>query len=122
MEAWDAIPYNAAIMAQYGVNVSLNSDSDERVRRLYQEAQKVVRYGDVAENDALEMITINPAWQLGIDDRVGSLEVGKDGDVAIFNAHPLSNFARVDMTLIEGQVFFDRQKDSESRSEEDDND
>ena len=122
MEAWDAIPYNPAIMAQYGVNVSLNSDSDERVRRLYQEAAKVVRYGNVAENEALKMITINPAWQLGIDDRVGSLEVGKDGDVAIFSAHPLSNFARVEMTLLEGQVFFDREKDIASRAEEVDND
>ena len=118
MEAWDAIPYNAAVMQQYGVNVSLNSDSNETVRRLYQEAAKVVRYGDVSQDDALRMITINPASQLGIDDRVGSIEVGKDGDLAIFNAYPLSNFARVEMTLIDGQVYFDREQDLAHRAEE----
>ena len=118
VEAFDAIPYNAAIMQQYGVNVSINSDSNETVRRLYQEASKVVRYGDVSENDALRMITINPALQLGIDGQVGSIEVGKDGDLAIFNAHPLSNFARVDMTLIDGQVYFDREQDLANRAVE----
>ncbi len=117
MEAWDAIPYNAAIMAQYGVNVSLNSDSDERVRRLYQEAAKAVRYGNVSQDDALKMVTINPAMQLEIDDRVGSLEVGKDGDIAIFSEHPLSNYANVEMTLIEGQVYFDREQDIATRTE-----
>ncbi len=117
MEAWDAIPYNPAIMAQYGLLVSLNSDSDERVRRLYQEAAKAVRYGNVSQDDALKMVTINPAIQLEIDDRVGSLEVGKDGDIAIFSEHPLSNYANVEMTLIEGQIYFDREQDIATRTE-----
>src|SRR3970282_2382433 len=73
IEAWDAIPYNAAIMAAHGVNVSLNSDSDELARRLYWEAAKAVKYGGVPEDEALKMITLHPAWQLGVDREVGSL-------------------------------------------------
>lgn len=116
-EAWDAIPYNAAIMTKYGVNVSINSDSDERVRRLYEEAARALHYssGEITENDALKMITINPAMQLGIENRVGSIEVGKDGDIAIFSAHPLSSYTRVDMTMIEGQIYFDREEDLKHR-------
>ena len=75
-------------MAAHGVHVSLNSDSDELARRLYREAAKAVKYGGVSEDEALKMITLNPAWQLGIDKRVGSLEAGKDADLAIFSAHP----------------------------------
>jgi imidazolonepropionase-like amidohydrolase len=108
MEAWDAIPHNAAIMADRGVRVSINSDSDERARRLYQEAAKAMHYGGVSEEEALRMITLHPAWQLGVDKRVGSIEVGKDADLAIFNAHPFAPHARVEMTLIDGRVFFDR--------------
>ena len=108
MEAWDAIPYNAALMAERGVVVTINSDSDERARRLYQEAAKAMHYGGASEQDALKMITLNAAKQLGIDKRVGSIEVGKDADLAIFTAHPFAPNARVDMTLIDGRVFFDR--------------
>jgi imidazolonepropionase-like amidohydrolase len=108
LEAWDAIPHNAAIMAQRGVRVSINSDSDERARRLYQEAAKAMHYGGVAEEEALKMITLNAAWQLGIDNRVGSIEVGKDADLAIFNGHPFAPASRVEMTLVDGRVFFDR--------------
>jgi imidazolonepropionase-like amidohydrolase len=108
MEAWDAIPHNAALMAQRGVVVTINSDSDERARRLYQEAAKAMHYGGASEQDALKMITLNAAKQLGIDKRVGSIEVGKDADLAIFTAHPFAPNARVDMTLIDGRVFFDR--------------
>lgn len=108
MEAWDAIPYNMAIMAERGVRVSINSDSDERARRLNQEAAKAMHYGGVSEDEALKMITLHPAWQLGVDKRTGSIEVGKDADLAIFNAHPFSPQARVEMTLIDGRVFFDR--------------
>ncbi len=111
MEAWDAIPYNAAIMAAHGVSVSLNSDSDELARRLYWEAAKAVKYGGVPEDQALRMVTANPAWQLGIDARVGTLEVGKDADIAIFSAHPFSPEARVEKTLVDGVVYFDRARD-----------
>jgi imidazolonepropionase-like amidohydrolase len=111
MEAYDAIPYNAAIMAAHGVNVSINSDSDERARRLYWDAAKMVKYGGVSELEALKMVTLNPAWQLGIDKRVGSLEPGKDADIAIFSAHPFAPDTRVEMTLVDGIVYFDRAKD-----------
>jgi imidazolonepropionase-like amidohydrolase len=108
MEAWDAIPFNAALMAERGVVVTINSDSDERARRLYQEAAKAMHYGGVSEQEALKMITLNAAKQLGIDKRVGSIEVGKDADLAIFTGHPFAPNSRVDMTLIDGRVFFDR--------------
>ena len=109
LEAWDAIPFNAALMAERGVRVTINSDSDERARRLYQEAAKAIKYGGASEEEALKMITLNAAWQLGIDGQVGSIDVGKDADLAIFNAHPFSPAARVEMTLIDGRKFFDRQ-------------
>jgi imidazolonepropionase-like amidohydrolase len=115
IEAWDATPYNAAVMAAHGVNVSLNSDSDELARRLYWEAAKVVKYGGVSEDEALKMITINPARQLGVEDRVGSIEAGKDADLAIFSAHPFSPDARVEVTMVEGAVLFDRARDLAAR-------
>jgi len=115
LEAFDAIPYNAAVMASKGVNVSLNSDSDELARRLYWEAGKVIKYGGVTEDQAIKMITANPAWQLGIDKQTGTLEVGKDADIAIFSAHPFSPEARVEMTLVEGTVVFDRSRDLAAR-------
>jgi imidazolonepropionase-like amidohydrolase len=108
MEAWDAIPHNAALMAERGVVVTINSDSDERARRLYQEAAKAIRFGGASEEAALRMITLNAAIQLGIDKQVGSIDVGKDADIAIFNGHPFAPTSRVEMTLIEGRVFFDR--------------
>ena len=108
MEAWDAIPHNMAIMADRGVRVSINSDSDERARRLYQEAAKAMHYGGVSEEEALRMITLNAAYQLGIDDRVGSIDVGKDADLAIFSGHPFAPASRVELTLIDGRTFFDR--------------
>jgi len=108
LEAWDAIPENAALMAERGVLVSLNSDDDERARRLYQEAAKTIHYGGASEEEALRMITLNPARQLGIADHVGSIDVGKDADLAIFSGHPFAPGSRVEMTLIDGRVFFDR--------------
>ena len=117
IEAYDAIPYNAVIMTRAGVNVSLNSDSDERMRRLNIEAAKMIRYGDMTEQEALKMITMNPAWQLGIQDRVGSIDVGKDADMTIWNGHPLSVYSRVESTLIDGEVFFDRRQDVTRRTE-----
>ena len=115
MEAFDAIPYNAAIMASHGVLVSLNSDSDELARRLYWEAAKTVRYGGVSEDEAFKMVTINPARQLRIDKWAGSIEVGKDADLAIFKSHPFAPDTRVEMTLIDGKVMFDRSKDVAAR-------
>ena len=110
MEAFDAIPYNAAILTERGVKVTINSDSNERVRRLNMDAAKLMKYGEMTEVEALKTITLNPAIMLGIEDRVGSIEVGKDADLAIFNGHPLSVYSRVEMTLIEGEVYFDLSK------------
>ncbi|HVR72460.1 MAG TPA: amidohydrolase [Vicinamibacteria bacterium] len=116
MEAWDAIPYNAAVMQAKGVRVSLNSDSNELARRLYWEAAKAVKYGGVGEDEALKMITLHPAWQLGVEQRVGSLEVGKDADIAIFNTHPFAPDARVETTIVDGAILFDREKDLAGRA------
>ena len=116
LEAYDAIPYNAAVLAAHGVKVSMNSDSDELARRLYWEAAKAVKYGGVSETEALKMVTLNPAWQLGIDSRVGSIEVGKDADIAIFSAHPFAPDARVETTLVDGVVYFDRARDAATRA------
>ncbi len=111
LEAYDAIPYNAAIMTRLGVVVSVNSDSDERARRLNIEAAKMMKYGGLTEEEALKLITLNPAIQLGVQDRVGSIELGKDADLAIWNAHPLSVYARVDQTFVDGELLFDREQD-----------
>lgn len=108
VEAWDAIPHNMALMSQRGVVVSVNSDSDERIRRLYQEAGIGVRYGNMSVNEALKMITLNPAKQLGVDKMVGTLENGKDGDIAVFSAHPFAPEAMVEYTIVDGKVLFDR--------------
>lgn len=107
-EAYDAIPWNAVMSMRKGVRVAIKSDSDDFARRLNQEAAKAVRYGGATEDEALRMITLNAAWVVGVDDRVGSLDVGKDADIAIWNQHPLSNYALVDQVLIDGEVFFDR--------------
>ena len=114
-EAYDAIPYNAAIMVRKGVLVSLNSDSAELMRHLNTEAAKTIKYGGLSETEALSLITINPAKQLGIDRRVGSIEPGKDADLAIFDKHPLSNYAKVEKVFIDGELYFDREKDLEER-------
>jgi imidazolonepropionase-like amidohydrolase len=108
VEAYDATSYNMALMSSRGVTVSINSDSDERIRRLYQEAGVGVRYGNMPVNEALKMCTLNPAKQLGVDKMVGSLEPGKDGDIAVFSAHPFAPDAMVEYTIIEGKVYFDR--------------
>ena len=115
LEAYDAIPYNAALMASRGVIVSMNSDSDELARRLYLEAAKAMKYGGVSEEEALRMVTLNPAIQLGIDKRVGSIDVGKDADLVIFSQHPFSVYTMAEMTMIEGEVYFDRSEDLKQR-------
>jgi imidazolonepropionase-like amidohydrolase len=117
IEAYDAIPHNVAIMVRAGVNVSINSDSDERARRLNIEAAKMLKYGEISEEEALRTITLNPAIQLGIQDRVGSIDVGKDADLAVWNGHPFSVYSRVETTFVDGEVFFDRQQDLARRPE-----
>ena len=111
VEAYDAIPYNVAILMRHGVLATINSDDDGRARRLNIDAAKLIRYGGLTEDEALSTITINGAKQLGIETRVGSIEVGKDADIAIFNANPLSVYASVEQTIIDGEVFFDKTKD-----------
>ena len=107
-EGWDGIPWNAVISMHKGVRVALKSDSEDVTRRLNQEAGKIMHYGNVSEEDALKMITINPAWIIGVDDRVGSLDVGKDADITIWNSYPLASAALVDQVLIDGDLYFDR--------------
>ena len=117
IEAYDAIPYNAALMTQRGVVVSLNSDSPEEARHLNQEAAKAMKWGGLSETEALKLVTLNPAIQLGIAERVGSIERGKDADLVIYDKHPLSVYAVVQKVLIDGQVYFDREKDREWRQQ-----
>ena len=108
MEAIDAIPWNAVISMKKGVRVAIKSDSEDVTRRLNQEAGKIMRYGGVTEEEALKMITLNPAWIIGVDDKVGSLDVGKDADITIWDKYPLSSYALADKVLIDGDVFFDK--------------
>jgi len=112
-EVYYSTAYNASILAKNGVITSINSDSRELIRHLYHEAAKSQRYGSLSDNEALKLITLNPAIQLGIEDRVGSLEVGKDGDVAIFDNHPLSIYAIPQMTIVDGVVRFDIENDAD---------
>ena len=106
-EAWDAQPWNAVMSMRHGVRVALKSDSNDVVRRLNQDAGKVIRYGGATQEEALKMITLNPAWIIGVDDHVGSLDVGKDGDITIWDKDPLSTYAKVEKSIIDGEVYFD---------------
>src|SRR5258707_1251540 len=115
VEAFDAIPYNAAIMQKKGVVVSLNSDDAELMRHLNSEAGKAMKYGGLSETEALAMVTLNPAKQLGIENRVGSIEVGKDADLVIYDKFPLSDYAKVQKVLIDGTVYFDRDNEVSGR-------
>jgi len=117
VEAYDAIPYNAALMTRRGVIVSINSDDAEEATHLNQEAAKSMKYGGLSHDEALKMVTLNPAMQLGIDKRVGTIDVGKDADLAIYNRDPLSGYAVVQKTLIDGRVYFDRQRDIAERAD-----
>ncbi len=111
-EVYYSTAYNAAILNKNGVVTSINSDSGELIRHLYHEAAKTQKYGGLSDEEALKMITLNPAKQLGIANRVGSLEVGKDGDVAIFSKHPLSIYTVPQMTIVDGITRFDIEKDA----------
>jgi imidazolonepropionase-like amidohydrolase len=116
-EVLDAIPYNAAIMTRMGVNTSVNSDDAEMARRLNQEAAKTVKYGGLSETEALKLVTLNPAKMLHIDDKVGSIQPGKVADVVLWTDRPLSIYAKVDKTIIDGQIYFDREEDARLRTE-----
>ena len=115
-EVIDAIPYNAAIMHDAGVTVAINSDDREMSRRLNQEAAKTIKYGGMSELDAWNTVTINPAQLLHLDDRTGSIKVGKDADVVLWSDHPLSIYAKAEKTIIEGRVFFDLEEDQKKRT------
>ena len=114
-EAFKTMPHSATLMAKRGVLIALNSDSEERMRRLYLDAAKTIRFGGLSENEALKTITINPAMMLGVDRWVGTLEPGKDADIAVFNKHPLDPYTLCEMTMVDGKVLFDRAKYFEDR-------
>ncbi len=117
VEVQDAIPYAGPLQTRVGVLTSYNSDSDELARRMNGEAAKAVKYGDghIAPHDALAFVTINPAIQLGIADRVGSLEAGKDADFVIWSASPLSSFSRCEATWIDGREYYSLERDAQHR-------
>ncbi len=115
VEAYDAIPFNAAVMTRKGVVVSIHSDSNEHARRFYQEAGKMMKYGDLTEEEALRLVTLNPAIQIRLDRRIGSIDVGKDADLVLFNGHPFSVYSRPEVTMIEGEIYFDRKEDLKRR-------
>src|SRR5688572_7498254 len=119
MEVEDAIPYNAAIMHKVGLNVAINSDDAEMARRLNQEAAKTIKYGGLSQEEALKLVTLNPAKMLRVDDKVGSLKVGKDADVVVWSDNPLSIYAKSLYTIVDGTVYFDRQKDEQMQKEVD---
>ena len=114
-EVYDAIPYNGALMHQAGVVVSFNSDDAELGRRLNHEAAKATKYGGVPEEEALKFVTLNPARQLRIDDRVGSIRNGLDADLVIWSGHPLSILSRCEQTWIDGRRYFDIEDDRKAR-------
>lgn len=119
MEVEDAIPYNAAIMHKTGLVVAINSDDAEMARRLNQEAAKTIKYGGLSPEEALDLVTINPAKMLHVDEKVGSLKIGKDADVVVWSDSPLSIYAKSLYTIVDGTVYFDRQRDEQMQKEVD---
>lgn len=115
-EVNDAIPYNGPIMHNAGLVVAYNSDDAEMSRRLNQEAAKAVKYGNLSEEDAWKFVTLNPAKLLHIDDKVGSIKVGKDADIVLWSDNPLSIYAKAEKTIIEGVVYYDMTKDEAKRA------
>jgi imidazolonepropionase-like amidohydrolase len=118
MEVIDAIPANATIMHKVGLNVAINSDDAEMARRLNQEAAKSVKYGGMSEEDALKMVTLNPAKMLHVDARVGSIKIGKDADLVLWSDNPLSIYAKSLYTIVDGIVYFDREKDAQQQQQQ----
>ncbi len=116
-EVYEAIAYNASLMAEKGVVTGINSDDAEMARRLNQEAGKTVLYGNTKPEEALKMVTINPAIQLKVDDRVGSIKVGKEADFVIWSGPPLSTYSKVEQTWVDGRNYFSLEKDLKLRAE-----
>jgi imidazolonepropionase-like amidohydrolase len=116
-EVMEAVPYNAAILTKVGVNTAINSDDAEMARRLNQEAAKSIKYGGLTEVEALKLVTLNPAKMLHIDNKVGSIKVGMVADLVLWTDNPLSVYAKVDKTMIDGQIYFDREEDIIRREE-----
>ncbi len=114
-EVKDAIPYNASLMNQMGLVVAINSDDAEMGRRLNQEAAKVIKYGGISEIDAWKMVTLNPAKLLKLDDRMGSVKVGKDADLVLWTTNPLSIEAKVLYTVVDGEILYDAKKSAEQQ-------
>lgn len=120
IEAWEGIPQSPGMMASKGVRVVFHSDSPDQIQRLWLDAAKAVRYG-MDRQKAFEALTINPAWAIGIDHLTGSIEEGKDADIAIFSGHPFNIYTQVEMTIVDGEIVFDRSKEPsplEARDEE----
>jgi hypothetical protein len=117
LEVQDAIAYNPAIMVKVGLNVCINSDDAEQARRLNQEAAKSVKYGGLTEEEAFKMVTLNPAKALHVDDKVGSIKVGKDADLVLWSDNPLSIYAIANKTIVDGIVYYDREHDKELRKQ-----
>nr|HPH83565.1 amidohydrolase family protein [Flavobacteriales bacterium] len=118
-EVQEAIPYNAALLTQVGVNTGINSDDTEMGRRLNQEAAKAILYGGLSQEEALKLVTINPAKMLKIDVSTGSLKVGKDADIVVWSDNPLSISARVEMTFVDGIRYYDFQRNDELQKQAD---
>jgi len=116
-ETRNAIPYNATVMHKEGVVTAVNSDSQETIRHLNQEAAKSVKYGNMSEEEALKLITLNPAKLLHLDDTMGSISVGKSADVVLWSDNPLSIYAKAEKTIIEGTVYFDMERDDQLRKD-----
>lgn len=117
MEVMDAIPYNAALLTKMDVNTGINSDDAEMGRRLNQEAAKAMKYGNLTEEEALKLCTLNPAKMLHIDDKVGSIKAGKVADLVLWSDNPLSIYAKVEKTIIDGKIYFDKDEDLKIRED-----
>ena len=116
-EVYDAIPYNSAIQSKYGILTAIHSDNAELGRRLNQEAAKTIKYGGLNEEEAWKLVTLNPAKILHIDHRTGSIEEGKDADLVLWSHNPLSIYARAEKTMVDGIIYYDKEKDEQMRKE-----
>ena len=116
-EVMEAIPYNAAILTSQGVTTGINSDDAEMARRLNQEAAKAIKYGNMSEEEAMKLVTLNPAKMLHLDSRMGSIKKGKDADVVIWSDNPLSVYAKAEKTFVDGICYFDRDRDKIMRED-----